>query len=319
MILYKNGLALIGAGLVKRDVLVNRGKIIEIAEWGGIVPDRQTEIVDCTGKYILPALVDVHTHGADGYDFNTADAEGMQKIMKFYVSHGVGTVLPTVMTDDEGRIMRQLQLICELAKQYPEIKGIHLEGPFLSEKYCGAMPVRYLQKPDFDKFLQFQQAAQGMIRLITVAPELDGAVEFIRKVSQTGVTVSLGHSAADGERVKSAIGAGARSFTHWGNAMSPLDRHDLNMAGSALLYDNFCEVICDGKHVDNGRVPPAAQSQRRGQDSGHYGQHNGDGASRRRLYAGRQRGHGEKRRRPPEKQRGCAPAARWTPTRGWQT
>lgn len=250
MILYKNGLALIGAGLVKRDVLVNRGKIIEIAEWGGIVPDRQTEIVDCTGKYILPALVDVHTHGADGYDFNTADAEGMQKIMKFYVSHGVGTVLPTVMTDDEGRIMRQLQLICELAKQYPEIKGIHLEGPFLSEKYCGAMPVRYLQKPDFDKFLQFQQAAQGMIRLITVAPELDGAVEFIHKVSQTGVTVSLGHSAADGERVKSAIGAGARSFTHWGNAMSPLDRHDLNMAGSALLYDNFCEVICDGKHVD---------------------------------------------------------------------
>lgn len=79
MILYKNGLALIGAGLVKRDVLVNRGKIIEIAEWGGIVPDQQTEIVDCTGKYILPALVDVHTHGADGYDFNTADAEGMQR------------------------------------------------------------------------------------------------------------------------------------------------------------------------------------------------------------------------------------------------
>lgn len=90
-----------------------------------------------------------------------------------------------------------------------------------------------------------------MIKIVTVAPELPKAVEFIGEISDTGVVVSLGHSGANGETVQKAIKAGAKSFTHWGNAMSQLDRHDLNMAGSAMLSDNFCEVICDGKHVED--------------------------------------------------------------------
>ncbi len=130
MILYKNGLALIGGKLTKNDIVANHGKIIEIAP--EIVADEQTEVVDCTGKYILPALVDIHTHGANGYDFNTADLDGMKKIMEFYVSHGVGTVFPTVMTDSDEVICRQVELICKLAQDYPEVKGINLEGPFLS-------------------------------------------------------------------------------------------------------------------------------------------------------------------------------------------
>jgi len=247
MILYKNGQVLINDKLVKTDVVANRGKIIEIS--ADIVPDAETEIVDCRGKFILPALIDIHTHGANGYDFNSADLSGMRKIMEFYISHGVGTVLPTVMTDSDEVICRQLALICELAKEYPEVKGIHLEGPFLSEKYCGAMPVHFLQKPSADKFYEYQKAANGFIKIITVAPELPDALPFISEISDTGVVVSLGHSGADGETVSKAIKAGAKSFTHFGNAMSALDRHDLNMVGSAMLTDKFCEVICDGKHV----------------------------------------------------------------------
>ncbi len=247
MKLYKNGLVLIDGKLIRSDIVANHGKIVEIAE--NIVADKETEVVDCTGKYILPALVDIHTHGANGYDFNTADLDGMKKIMDFYIAHGVGTVLPTVMTDSDEHICRQIKLICELAKEYPEVKGIHLEGPFLSKQYCGAMPVDYLQKPSVDKFMMYQTAANGFVRLITVAPELPDAIEFISEVSDMGVVVSLGHSAADGETVQKAIEAGAKSFTHWGNAMSQLDRHDLNMAGSAMLSNNYCEVICDGKHV----------------------------------------------------------------------
>lgn len=248
MILYKNGSALINGKLVQTDIAANHGRIIAIDP--EIVPDKETEVVDCKGKYILPALVDIHTHGANGYDFNTADKDGMKKIMDFYVSHGVGTVLPTVMTDSDEVICRQVALIAELAKDYPEIKGIHLEGPFLSEKYCGAMPKQYLQKPSFEKFLTYQKAAQGMIKLITIAPELPNALDFILEAVTARVKVSLGHSGADHATVQQALKAGATSFTHFGNAMSQMDRLNLNMVGTALSSNAYAEVICDGKHVD---------------------------------------------------------------------
>ena len=248
MILYKNGHVLIGDKLVKTDIVANHGRIIEIAP--DVVADDETEVIDCTHRYVLPALVDIHTHGAMGYDFNTADADGMKKILEFYISHGVGTVFPTVMTDSDEVICRQVALIAELTKDYPEIKGIHLEGPFLSTTHCGAMPKQYLQAPSVDKFLTYQKAADGKIKIVTIAPELPNALGFITEVSEMKVVVSLGHSGADNDTVLKALKAGAKSFTHWGNAMSQLDRRNPNMVGAALLSDAYCEVICDGKHVD---------------------------------------------------------------------
>lgn len=252
MILYKNGLALIGGKLTRNDIVANHGKIIEIAP--EIVADEQTEVVDCSGKYILPALVDIHTHGAVGYDFNTADLDGMKKIVDYYVAHGVGTVLPTVMTDSDEVICRQVALICELAKEYPEVKGINLEGPFLSASKCGAMPPQYLQKPSVDKFMQYQKAANGFIRLVTVAPELPDAAAFVSEVADSGVVVSLGHSNATADEVKLCLDAGAKSFTHFGNAMSQMDRLNLNMVGMAMSSDAYAEVIVDGKHVNRDVV-----------------------------------------------------------------
>jgi len=248
MKIYKNGHVLTGEGFKRLDIAEEGGRIVKLA--ADIMPCEGSEEVDCTGKRILPALVDIHTHGANGYDFNTADKDGMRRIIEFYKVHGVGSVLPTVMTDSDENICGKLKIISELSKEYREIKGIHLEGPFLSEKFCGAMPVKYLQAPSVEKFMEYRKAAGGLIKIITLAPELEGAEEFIRAVTKMGVVVSLGHSAADGESVSKAIAAGAKSFTHWGNAMSRLDRHNLNMSGSAMLSDNFCEVICDGKHVE---------------------------------------------------------------------
>ena len=248
MKLYKHGSALIDGKLVITDIAANHGRIIAIDP--DIVPDSETEVIDCHGKFILPALVDIHTHGANGYDFNTADKDGMKKILDYYVSHGVGTVLPTVMTDSDEVICRQVALIAELSKEYPEIKGIHLEGPFLSESHCGAMPKQYLQTPSFDKFLTYQKAAQGLIKLITIAPELPNAIAFIEEATAARVKVSLGHSGADSAAVTKALKAGAASFTHFGNAMSQMDRLNLNMVGSALNSRAYAEVICDGKHVD---------------------------------------------------------------------
>lgn len=248
MILYKQGSALIDGKIVITDIVANHGRIIAIDK--EIVPDKDTEVIDCQGKFILPALVDIHTHGANGYDFNTADIDGMKKIMEFYISRGVGTVLPTVMTDSDEVICRQAGLIAELAKEYPEIKGINLEGPFLSEAFSGAHPKQFLQKPSFEKFLTYQKAAQGLIKLVTIAPELPRAIEFIEEAVAARVKVSLGHSGADYATVQRALKAGAVGFTHFGNGMSQMDRLNLNMVGSALNSRAYAEVICDGKHVD---------------------------------------------------------------------
>ncbi len=247
MILYKNGSALIGDRIIKTDIVANHGRIIEIAPQ--IVADEQTEVVDCSNRYILPALVDIHTHGAAGYDFNTADKEGMKKILEFYIAHGVGTVFPTLIADTDEVICRQAALIAELAQDYPEIKGINLEGPFLAPSHCGAMPKELLQKPSADKFFLYQKAAQGKIKMITVAPELPDALQFISEISDSKVVVGIGHSGADGETAQKALKAGAKSFTHWGNEMSQLDSRQLGMAGAGLLSNAYCEVVCDGTHV----------------------------------------------------------------------
>lgn len=248
MILYKNGQALINGKLVKTDIVANHGRIIEISP--DIVADEQTEVIDCSHRYILPALVDLHTHGANGYDFNTADVDGMRKIMEFYISHGVGTVFPTVRADSDDVICQQVALIAQLSKDYPEIKGIHLEGPFLSKQYCDDISTQYLQKPSMDKFVTYQKSAEGKIKLITVAPELPDALAFISEVTDSKVVVSLGHSGADGETVNKALKAGAKCFTHWGNAMSPLSEHNLNMMGTALLSNAYAEVECSDERID---------------------------------------------------------------------
>ncbi len=252
MILYKNGLVLRGSNLVTTDIVANHGKIIEIAPC--IVADEQTEVVECEGKYVLPALVDLHTHGALGYDFNTADADGMKKIIEFYVAHGVGTFLPTLTADSDEVICRQVKLICELAKDYPEIKGINLEGPFISPEMSGGIDAKFLQKPSADKFYEYQKAANGFIKMITVAPELPDAIPFISEIADGGVVVSIGHSNANGRQVKQALDAGAKSFTHFGNFMSQMGASDLNVTGSAMLYNAFAEVVMDGKSANKDVV-----------------------------------------------------------------
>lgn len=246
MILYKNGSALLNGALVKTDIVANHGRIIDIAP--EIVPDEQTEVVDCSRRYILPAFVDLCCYGANGYDFNTADEAGMKKIMEFYEAHGVGTVFPTLKADSDENLCKQLALIAQLAKDYPEIKGIHLDGPFTSSQKSDCAP-ELLQKPSMDKFVTYQKAAEGKIKLITVAPELPDALAFISEVTDSRVTVSLGRSNADGETVANAFKAGAKGVTDWCRNMSSFDEGDVGLAGSALLHNCYVLTAFDGKRV----------------------------------------------------------------------
>lgn len=226
----------------------------EIEEAGTFFED--DNCIELNGSYVLPGLFDVHTHGGNGYDFNSAkNLEEMQKIIDFYIKNGVTSVLPTVMTDDENVIKRQLNLIAELSKSNPCIKGIHLEGPFLGVDYKGAQPEEYLQPLLINKFNEFQKAANGLINYITISPELAGAVEFIQELIKQNVYVSLGHSSASFSQAKKAIENGAKGFTHVMNAMKPIDHHNPSIATYALYSKNtYCEIILDGIHVHPNMV-----------------------------------------------------------------
>lgn len=202
------------------------------------------------GQALLPGLIDVHTHGGGGYDFNTAEnAEDLAVIFRHYAAHGATGVLATLLADTEERLLRQLALLCSAAPRFSQLMGIHMEGPFLSAAYKGAMPEVCLRQPDIAALARYQRAAGGLIRYMTVSPELPGAAALIGEAKKLGVTVTLGHSGASYRQAMDCVAAGAACFTHTFNAMRPIEHHDPSLAAAALAAPCCCEAILDGLHL----------------------------------------------------------------------
>jgi N-acetylglucosamine-6-phosphate deacetylase len=231
------------------DFIVSNNRFFEIMEK---IPENKynfDEIIDLDSQLVLPGLFDIHTHGIIGEDFNSSSKEGIIKALDFYLSQGVTSLYPTVMTDHPDTMIKQLRLISEVAKDYKIIKGIHLEGPFLNPIYKGAMPKDYLFTPTIELFNTFNKAANQLIKIVTIAPELDGAIELIKYLNDKGIIASIGHTAASYNEAMAGINAGAKSFTHTFNAMKLSHQHDPNAMGAALLSSSYAEVIADGLHV----------------------------------------------------------------------
>lgn len=240
--LYLNATVCMDGKAVKTDFCVNQGKF----DFNTANIENTVELDDCI---VLPALLDIHTHGANGYDFNTVNEINLPKILAYYYSNGVGGILATVMTDDWQIIVRQLKIISKAAEKYDIIKGIHLEGPFLSHEFKGAMNEKYLLPPSIELFEKFQQAANGKIKLVTLSPELDGSEKLTQYLTGSGVAVSLGHSGASYAETMRCVEKGAKSFTHTFNAMKPIFHRDPSITVAALTSDCFAEAITDGKHI----------------------------------------------------------------------
>ncbi len=230
----------------KTDVKIEEGKITGIGTF-----DDNDDVIDAEGKYVVPGLIDIHSHGAVGVDTMDCDTDALIRMCDFYAAHGVTTLFPTTTTarhEDTKRAVTAVDAI-DANKCPVSVRGIHIEGPYLDVKRAGAHPHDLLKSPDINEIKDYLALNGDKVLYMTVAPELDGALEFIKEAVKLGVKVSIGHSETDSETVKKALLAGATSFTHTYNAMTPIHHREPGVAGMALLSDAFAEFICDGEHL----------------------------------------------------------------------
>jgi N-acetylglucosamine-6-phosphate deacetylase len=254
--LLTNAYVLLGNFVFQKcDVLLANGKIAQIMPCG-FLQDEDT--LDCEGSYLLPGLIDVHTHGCDGVDTVGGGYEGINRMSRFMAQHGVTSFLPTSETVSYEEIesaFRSVKEAYDKGCDGAEVMGINMEGPYINPGKAGAQDPQYAVAASFEDFCKLQEAAGGLIRLITVAPEMPGNMEFIRKAAASGVHVSCGHSTAGYDEIIQAAENGADHMTHLYNAMTPLTHRDPNAVGAALTTDKlYCEVICDGIHLHKAAV-----------------------------------------------------------------
>lgn len=218
-----------------------------------IYPYNEKEVTKDYGDLrILPGFIDIHCHGAYGFDTNDANPEGLRKWAKGIVDEGVTSFLATTLTQSEEVLTNAVSNVAKVVEEGyegAEILGIHFEGPYLNKAHKGAQPEEYCVKPNIEQFKRYQKAAHGLIKYITMAVENDEDYALTKYCSQNNVIVSIGHSNATYEQAVQAYAHGARSMTHVYNAMTPFTHRANGLVGGALRIRNmYGEIICDGNH-----------------------------------------------------------------------
>jgi len=231
--------------LVCCDIRIENDKIVELGKdlQGG-------ERMDMTGRMILPGFIDTHIHGACGTRISDDDA-ALTRITRFEATQGVTGMAITTASSEFSDILRQIDAAAAVKEnEGTKILGIHAEGPFLCKKYKGAMNEEYIIPPQKALLDEMMKHAGGLLKIITVAPEAEGAVDFIRYAVSQGIKVSMGHTNATYEEAMAGIAAGASRMTHTFNAARPLNHRDPGVLGAALTEpDVTCEMICDHVHL----------------------------------------------------------------------
>lgn len=246
------------AACVERPVVLLEGEsIVEIASQTERSIPPGAQVLDFGDAVLAPGFIDIHIHGGAGHDVMSADAGGFEALERFLAAHAVTGYFPTTVTAPMDRTLSALDRLAtaiEKANHEPATRarpvGIHLEGPFISHVRRGVHPPAYLLAPSIESFQRFWQAARGHIRIMTVAPELDGANELIAEATRRGILISLGHSDATLQTTRSAVAVGARHFTHGFNAMRPLDHREPGIIGEMLTDSRVsADIIADGIHL----------------------------------------------------------------------
>ena len=248
---------LVGDELARLNVTVEDGVVTGLSS--AYDNEKDLPVIDASGLLALPGFIDVHTHGAAGFDVNAADVEGLRTIGRFFASQGTTGWLCSILTDTPEQTLWCIEQARQVIEGGPydgaALLGIHLEGPCLSSEYKGAMPEHLLMhEASVDLFRQYQEAAGGHILYTTLAPEVPGVPELIPQLEALGITSVIGHSGAGYDLSWACVNAGAKSAMHVGNAMRLFHQHEPAIFGVALESDIYAETICDGRHLVPGTV-----------------------------------------------------------------
>lgn len=238
-----------GKGIIRTSVYFDD----KIRQIGGYVAGAE-KIELPENAVVLPGFIDEHIHGAGGSDAMDGNTKDLAIIAETVAKEGTTSFLATTMTQSKENILKAMRAVKEYreaaGEQGARIAGVHLEGPFIAAAHKGAQPLEYVAAPDAKTFDEYNAACGNAIKIITLAPETDGALDFIRHIVAQGTVVSIGHTGAKYAEVKAAMEAGATNVTHTYNAQSPLHHREIGVVGSALLLEDlYCELICDTIHV----------------------------------------------------------------------
>ena len=238
-----------------KAIIIEKGKIIEIVNKEELKTATLTgvEVIEAKDKFIVPGYIDIHIHGGGGSDVMDGDYEAINQIAIAHSHFGTTSFLPTTMTMSKDKIIRSLRSICKAAKKGTagaEILGIHMEGPYINSEKKGAQREEDIKKVSIEEFSEFNQASGNLIRLVTIAPEMPGAIDFIKYLDKQKIIVSVGHSNATYAQVQAGIQAGLSHVTHTFNAMRGLHHREPGVVGAALTSPELTvEVIADGIHI----------------------------------------------------------------------
>ena len=236
-----------GKGLIKTDIAIEDGKIAAIGKL-------DVEPIFETDGIVLPGFIDEHIHGAGGSDAMDGTEEALQTISEYVAKEGTTGFLATTMTqspENIGKALKNVKNVREKGEyKGAEVLGVHLEGPFISPKHVGAQPLEYVAKPAPETFDKYNELSGGNIKIVTLAPEVEGGLDLVKHLKNIGVVASIGHTGAKFSDVEAAVAAGASNVTHTYNAQTPLHHREAGVVGAAMLFDELnCEMICDTIHV----------------------------------------------------------------------
>ena len=235
-------------GIVKTNIGIENGRIAYIGDEENIEPIFETDGI------VVPGFIDEHIHGAGGADAMDGTVESLQTISEFLAREGTTGFLATTMTQSPENITNALKAVKKVREkgEYKgaEVLGVHLEGPFISPKHVGAQPLEYVATPDAELFDKYNEASGNSIKIVTLAPEVEGGLGLVKHLSNIGVVASVGHTGGKYADVVNAVAAGATNVTHTYNAQTGLHHREAGVVGAAMLLDELnCEMICDTIHV----------------------------------------------------------------------
>lgn len=237
------------------DVVIKGERITECGEKVTSEAEQDEQVIDAQGMYVIPGLLDVHFHGCVGYDACDASKEAFDHMTEYEQSAGVLEICPATMTYPEDKLSEIMDIVADYENPNgADFLGLHLEGPFINPNRVGAQNSDYVQKPDAEMLFRLQERAKGRIRICDVAPEVDGAIEFVKKIHDSVASVSIAHTCTDYDTAIEAFENGANHLTHGFNAMPGIHHRNPGPLSAAADTAADVELICDGVHIHPAAV-----------------------------------------------------------------